>query len=197
MLDYRKIRDRRNGTGTSFSPSYSVFPANHHSIILICHCLMRRVIAQPKQHIIKLVRDFISHLALGWSLTKDSLVLATSAWNCPIMPIAEVKNVWSFATTVSALQSLSGYALNHKSCLPYSAKAATLHRPLASDQALSSDVHAFLHHAVRFLWQDEWTNTQGNKLQVVKPSVQVWHSSFSFIRKEEFMLTRLWIVTLA
>jgi hypothetical protein len=32
--------------------------------------------------------------------------------------------------------------------------AVALHRPLASDRAVSSDVHAFLHHALISLWQD-------------------------------------------
>jgi hypothetical protein len=34
-----------------------------------------------------------------------------------------------------------------------------------------------------------YTNIQSNKLSIVKPSVQVWHSSFSYIWKEEVMRT--------
>jgi hypothetical protein len=41
------------------------------------------------------------------------------------------------------------------------------------------------------LWEDEWTNTQGNKLLIVKPSMQTWHSCFSAVRKEEVVC--LWI----
>jgi hypothetical protein len=54
------------------------------------------------------------------------------------------------------------------------AKSAALHGSLASDRALGSDVSAFLHRAVISSWQDDWTNTQGNKFRAVKPSVQVW-----------------------
>jgi hypothetical protein len=42
-------------------------------------------------------------------------------------------------------------------------------------------------------WQDEWVNTMGNKLCLVKPSVQAWHSTFCAVRKEEVTLTRLHI----
>lgn len=41
--------------------------------------------------------------------------------------------------------------------------------------AVRYDVCFFLHRAVLSLWQDEWDNNdQGNKLRVVKPSVQQW-----------------------
>jgi hypothetical protein len=52
-------------------------------------------------------------------------------------------------------------------------------------------VSAFLHRAVISSWQDEWTNTQGNKLRAVKPSVRVWTSSFRSIRRDEVIRTRL------
>jgi hypothetical protein len=63
---------------------------------------------------------------------------------------------------------------------------------------LGSDNPAFKQHATLLLllyflislWEDIWTNTQGNKLQSVKPCVQVWHA-FSSIRKEEIVLTCL------
>jgi hypothetical protein len=32
-------------------------------------------------------------------------------------------------------------------------------------------------------WQDGWDNTQGNKLHMVKPSVQAWNSSFIAIQE--------------
>jgi hypothetical protein len=70
------------------------------------------------------------------------------------------------------------------------AKSAALHGPLASDRAFGSDVSAFLHRAVISSWQDKWTNTQGNKLRAVKSSVRV-RNSFSFIRRDEVILTRL------
>jgi hypothetical protein len=70
------------------------------------------------------------------------------------------------------------------------AKVATLHGTLASDRALGSYVCTFLYRAVLSAWQGEWANTQGNKLCMVKPSMQVWRSS---IRKENVTLTRLWI----
>jgi hypothetical protein len=68
-----------------------------------------------------------------------------------------------------------------------------LNQPLymSSDRALGGDVSAFLRRAVISSWQDEWTNKQGNKLRAVKPSVQVWTSSFSSIRRDEVILTRL------
>jgi hypothetical protein len=61
---------------------------------------------------------------------------------------------------------------------------------LMSDWALGIDIHAFFHHAVLSPWQDECTNTQGNKLCMVKPSVQLWHSTV--IRKEKVMFKCLW-----
>jgi hypothetical protein len=73
------------------------------------------------------------------------------------------------------------------------ADAASKHGTLVSDRTLGSDVHTFLHRAILSLWQDEWDNAQGNKLCMVKPSVQVWQSSFSIVRKEEVSLTHLQI----
>jgi hypothetical protein len=52
------------------------------------------------------------------------------------------------------------------------AKSATLHGALAFDRTLGSDISAFLHRGILSLWQDEWANTQGNRLRMVKPSVQ-------------------------
>jgi hypothetical protein len=43
-------------------------------------------------------------------------------------------------------------------------EAATLDGPLVSNQAFGIDVCTFLHLAVLFSCQDEWTNTQRNKL---------------------------------
>jgi hypothetical protein len=74
--------------------------------------------------------------------------------------------------------------------LPGSERAA-LNRNLTSDRALGSDFRTFLYHAVLSSWQDEWSNTQDNKLHTVKPSLQTWHFSFSVVRKEEVMLTWL------
>jgi hypothetical protein len=71
------------------------------------------------------------------------------------------------------------------------AKAAALHGTLVSDRALGSDVRTFLHCAVLSSWQDEWDNSQGNKLHKVKPYVQAWYSSFNDVRKEEVKLSRL------
>jgi hypothetical protein len=71
------------------------------------------------------------------------------------------------------------------------AKAAAFHGTLVSDRTLGSDFRIFLHRAILFSWQDEWNNAQGKKLSMVKQSVQVWQSSFSVVRKEEFSLTRL------
>jgi hypothetical protein len=62
------------------------------------------------------------------------------------------------------------------------AEVATLHRTLVSDRTLGSDVHTFLHCTILSSWQDECNNAQGNKLHVVKSSVQVWQSSFSVVR---------------
>jgi len=59
--------------------------------------------------------------------------------------------------------------------LPYNeaADAATkvtaLHGNLISDGALSSDICTSLQHVVLSSCQDKWTNTQGNKLRLVKP----------------------------
>jgi hypothetical protein len=74
--------------------------------------------------------------------------------------------------------------------LPGSERAA-LNRNLTSDRALGSDFRTFLYRAVLSPWQDEWSNTQDNKLHTVKPSLQTWHFSFSVVRKEEVMLTWL------
>jgi hypothetical protein len=60
----------------------------------------------------------------------------------------------------------------------------------ASDRSLGNDVSAFLSRAVSSSSQEEWTNTQSNKLKVVKSSGEVW-LSFSYIMKEEVFLTRL------
>jgi hypothetical protein len=51
------------------------------------------------------------------------------------------------------------------------AKLAALHGPLVSEQAPYIDVCVFLHCTVLSLLQSKWTTAQGNKLQVVKPSV--------------------------
>jgi hypothetical protein len=50
-------------------------------------------------------------------------------------------------------------------------------------------VRAFFHRAVVSSWHDELTDTQGNKLRVVKPSEQGWNSFFSYNRKEEVTLS--------
>jgi hypothetical protein len=42
------------------------------------------------------------------------------------------------------------------------------------------------------LWQDEWDSAVGNKLSMVKPSVQE-RQSFRAVRKDEVTLTRLQI----
>jgi hypothetical protein len=56
---------------------------------------------------------------------------------------------------------------------------------------LSSDVRIFLHHATLSSWKDEWADTHGNKLHMVKPSMQTMaYTSFSTVGKEEVMLTR-------
>jgi hypothetical protein len=39
-------------------------------------------------------------------------------------------------------------------------------------------------------WQDLWSNTQDNKLQLVQPCIPVWQL-FSFIKEEEIMLACL------
>jgi hypothetical protein len=71
------------------------------------------------------------------------------------------------------------------------AKAAGLHGTLVYDRTLGSDVRTFLHRALLSSWQDEWDNPQENRLRMVKPSVQVWQSSFGIVRKKEVSLTRL------
>jgi hypothetical protein len=50
-------------------------------------------------------------------------------------------------------------------------KVAALDGTLVSDRTLGSDIRTFLHCAILSSWQDEWDNTHGNKLQIVKPSV--------------------------
>jgi hypothetical protein len=61
------------------------------------------------------------------------------------------------------------------------ARDAAAHEILQSERALSSDICVQHCHPVLSSSQDEWTATPINKLQTVKPSVEVWHSS---IRKE-------------
>jgi hypothetical protein len=71
------------------------------------------------------------------------------------------------------------------------AKTATLHGFIIFDTALGSDVHTFLHRALLSSWQDEWSDIQGDKLCMVKPSMQSWYSSFSAMRNEAVMLSHL------
>jgi hypothetical protein len=60
--------------------------------------------------------------------------------------------------------------MNGCTCLPgnevadKTLEAATLDGPLVSIQAFGIDVCTFLHLAVLFSCQEEWTNTQHNKL---------------------------------
>jgi hypothetical protein len=54
------------------------------------------------------------------------------------------------------------------------AKSAAFHGPLAYDRALGSDVSAFLHRAVISSWQDEWTNSRGNKLRAVRAGMELF-----------------------
>jgi hypothetical protein len=42
---------------------------------------------------------------------------------------------------------------------------------LASHRNLCSDVRAYLHSAILWSWQDEWTQGSGNKLQMVKRTI--------------------------
>jgi hypothetical protein len=67
-------------------------------------------------------------------------------------------------------------------------KSASLHGLLLSEQALGADVPIFLCCTILSLWQNKWTITQSDKLQVMKPSVQLWYSPFYSIRKD-IMLT--------
>jgi hypothetical protein len=71
------------------------------------------------------------------------------------------------------------------------AKAAAMHGPLVSDRALGTEVSACLRRAVLSSWQVEWDSALGNKLCIVKPSVQEWQSSFRVVRRDEFTLTHL------
>lgn len=49
-------------------------------------------------------------------------------------------------------------------------KEVTLHKSLACNQALSTDVPLYALHTVFTPWQNKWTNTKGNKMQALKPS---------------------------
>lgn len=60
------------------------------------------------------------------------------------------------------------------------AREAALYGDLSSERALDNDVCAYLICAV---FSDDCTHIQYNKLQAVKPSIDVWQSSSS-IRKE-------------
>jgi hypothetical protein len=62
------------------------------------------------------------------------------------------------------------------------AQATGLSRHMASEPALGINVHATFCHPVPSSLQEQ-TCMQGNQLGVVKPSVPVWHLSFSFMRK--------------
>jgi hypothetical protein len=63
--------------------------------------------------------------------------------------------------------------------------------PLISNRAVGTDVCTCLRYAVLSSWQAEWDCARGNKLRVVKPSMQEWQSSFRVIRKDEVILTCL------
>lgn len=47
--------------------------------------------------------------------------------------------------------------------------------------------------AILSAWQDEWTCKQGNKFKAVKPFMTVWQSSCRAMRREEVIVTWLWI----
>jgi hypothetical protein len=69
------------------------------------------------------------------------------------------------------------------------AKAADMHGPLVSDKALGTGICACRRRVILFSWQAEWDRAVGNKLHMVKPSVQEWQSSFRAVRKDEVTLT--------
>jgi hypothetical protein len=64
-------------------------------------------------------------------------------------------------------------------------KAAVLHVALVFDQAVGNYVPALLHCFLLSSWQGTCTDTQGNKLRVVKSSVQTWQLSFSAVTPSE------------
>ena len=44
---------------------------------------------------------------------------------------------------------------------------------------------------MRDKWRNEWQNTNGNKLRVIKDSISVWPSSQQRVRKDSVVLARL------
>jgi hypothetical protein len=68
------------------------------------------------------------------------------------------------------------------------AKEAALLENLNPDRALGNDVHALLPRAIISWWNVEWTQTVGNKSEMVP---HVWHPSCTSIRTEEAVVAHL------
>jgi hypothetical protein len=74
------------------------------------------------------------------------------------------------------------------------ADVAAMKGPLVSDRALGTNIFSCVFRAVLSSWQAEWDIALGNKLLVVKPSVQEWQGSFKTVLGEEVTLMCLRIV---
>jgi hypothetical protein len=83
--------------------------------------------------------------------------------------------------------------LTGKKASDVAAEVATLRMPVVSDWASHSNVYAFLHYVLPFLWEVRWTSTWNRNLHIVKPFAPVWHFCFIAVWKEEVMLTYLWV----
>jgi hypothetical protein len=71
------------------------------------------------------------------------------------------------------------------------AKVATVRGQLVSDRALGTGVCTCLLGTILSWWQTEWDSALGNKLRMVKSSVQEWQSSFRSVLKDLVTLTHL------
>jgi hypothetical protein len=117
-------------------------------------------------------------------------VLCSASASLSRLPIVaevllQVSNLLTSGQSVVLCRAPGHCGLHGKDATDASARAAAVHGPLVSDRALGTDVCSCLCHAILSSWQADWDNALGNRLRMVKPSVQEWQSAFRALRTDE------------
>ena len=93
--------------------------------------------------------------------------------------------------SVSFLWIPSHIGITGNELVDSAAKNASHLRRVTSNTTTSSDIKSYLRALISKKWQDLWRAQTTNKLFLIKPDVQPWHSSSQKTRRAEILLTRL------
>jgi hypothetical protein len=148
------ISDSLVSNGRLLRYHHSGFQPSCHNIYsqILCHALSSSVYASPNLT--------VSPLRTAWVPTQVSIA-------AHLMAIEIICQILDFT---KAGKSAVCWWVPGQTGLPRNeaARETASHGNLVSEWAVSGDVRAYLHHTILSSWQDEWTATRNNRLQIVK-----------------------------